>query len=134
MYLATHHRAPIQSKDLVHKVNASISFISKPIEDNKQLEPAVRKRKLKSLEQQNHYVHPEAKAQYKITSNDKPIRQYFHSRTNLPISEKEWDEGFDSDDEHDNLWIRKLGERVSFIGCFLNSKKNYGISEQDFFL
>ena len=83
------------------------------MEVTKHLEPAARKRKLKALEQQNEDIHPESRSQYKVKSDDGPIRQYYHSRTMLPITKSEWEKGDDSDDEDDDHWIRQLGERVS---------------------
>ena len=47
-----------------------------------------------------------------VPSSDVPIRQYFHSRSNEPILQGEWDE--DSDDEEDEGWLTKMSEEVSF--------------------
>jgi len=88
-----------------------IPFLCKPAEVTSCLDPSVRKRKIRSLEQQNG-THPEAKLQYKLLENQGPVRQYYHSRTNLPISRSEWDKDEDSDNEEDDFWIRQLGERL----------------------
>lgn len=45
-----------------------------------------------------------------VPTSDVPIRQYFHSRSNEPILEGEWDE--DSDDEEDEGWLTKMSEEV----------------------
>ncbi len=96
---------------LTHE-DVNILFIPKPEEMTKHLEPAIRKQKIRSLEQQHGDVHPQAKLQYIVAENQGPIRQYYHSRTNLPISRIEWDQNKDSDDEDDDCWIRQLGESV----------------------
>ena len=92
--------------------NISIFFISKPEEITRHLEPAIRKQKIRSIVQQRGDVHPQAKLQYIVTDDQGPIRQYYHSRTNLPISASEWHNMEDSDDEDDDYWIRQLGESV----------------------
>lgn len=91
-----------------------IPFIPKPKEITLHLEPALRKRKIRSIEQQNGSIHPDAKSQYIISDNQGPIRQYYHSKTNLPINLKEWYQNNDSDDEDDDSWIRQMGERVRY--------------------
>ena len=93
--------------------NKSIQFIPKPETICVELDPTVRRRKIRQLEQQEGAVHPKAKSQYVVSENQGPIRQYYHSRTNLPISLSEWEKGEDSDDEKDDFWIRQLGEGVS---------------------
>ena len=45
-----------------------------------------------------------------IPTSDVPVRQYFHSRSNEPILQGEWDE--DSDDEDDEGWLTKMSEEV----------------------
>lgn len=44
-------------------------------------------------------------------TGDTPVRQYFHSRTNAPMLDGEWD--VDSDDEPDESWLHKMSEAVS---------------------
>jgi len=92
--------------------NINIFFISKPEEITKHLEPAIRKQKIRSIVQQRGDVHPQAKLQYIVTDNQGPVRQYYHSRTNLPICASEWHNMEDSDDEDDDYWIRQLGESL----------------------
>ena len=43
-------------------------------------------------------------------SNSVPFRQYYHSRTNLPMHGDEWD--YDSDDHPDDNWIHRISEEV----------------------
>ena len=52
-------------------------------------------------------------------SQDKqiPNRQYYHSRTNLPMLEGDWE--MDSDDEPDEVWLHKMGEEVRGSESFL---------------
>jgi hypothetical protein len=99
----------------------SIAFIPKSQEVTKHLEPAARKRKIRSLEQQRGLVHPKAKSQYIVSENEGPLRQYYHSRTNLPFSKSDWDNDADSDDEEDDHWIRELGESVSMNSMVIYS-------------
>jgi len=55
-------------------------------------------------------VHAEAISQYVLTGKE-PIRQYYHSRTNLPMADGEWD--YDSDDDTiDDAWIHQLSEKL----------------------
>ena len=54
----------------------------------------------------------DAMKQFVVTS-DLPVRQYFHSRSNEPMLEGEWD--VDSDDEEDDGWLIKMSEEVSSI-------------------
>mmetsp|Transcript_62832 Transcript_62832/g.185557 ORF Transcript_62832/g.185557 Transcript_62832/m.185557 type:complete len:264 (+) Transcript_62832:1019-1810(+) len=37
-----------------------------------------------------------------------PVRQYYHSRTKLPMLDNEWEE--DSDEEPDDSWLHRMGE------------------------
>lgn len=41
-----------------------------------------------------------------------PVRQYYHSRSRLPMRTGDWEE--DSDDESDDEWIDDLGRAVRF--------------------
>ena len=92
----------------------SIQFIPKPFEKTALLDPMTKKSKVKLLERmmdtKKGSVHPLAISQYR-PSAEAPIRQYYHGRTNQPIHPTEWEN--DSDDEYDQEWIHKLGERVS---------------------
>lgn len=76
------------------------------------VDDTTRKRKIRLLEQRELAMHPKAKSQYILSENEDPIRQYYHSKTNLPISRDEWDKDEDSDDDEDDQWIHQLGERV----------------------
>lgn len=74
-----------------------------------------RKRKVSMLVQQQGSLSPKSPSKQLNHEQLKqlgPIRQYYHSRTNLPISRSKWDKDEDSDDEDDDNWIRQLGERV----------------------
>jgi len=47
----------------------------------------------------------------RIVPNDQiPVRQYYHSKTNLPMRHDEWKE--DSDDESDDSWMEKKSQRL----------------------
>ena len=81
-------------------------------------------RKFRSMAEVNRYLNGEtsprmkspkknkaapASAHQKPKSNGKimiPIRQYYHSQTNLPMPPGDWD--IDSDDEVDDAWLRNM--------------------------
>jgi VEFS-Box of polycomb protein len=44
------------------------------------------------------------------TSDQYPIRQYYHSRSYEPMMLGEWD--FDSDDQEDDDWLTRIGDEV----------------------
>jgi hypothetical protein len=94
--------------------NVDIQFIPKPFAKSAFLDPVAKKSKVKLLERmmetKKGSVHPFAISQYRPSAKA-PIRQYYHGRTNQPINPMEWQD--DSDDEYDQEWIHKLGERVS---------------------
>jgi len=45
-----------------------------------------------------------------LPSDNVPMRQYFHSRTNLPMSHGEW--MVDSDDEIDETWLHEMSSEL----------------------
>lgn len=48
-----------------------------------------------------------------LPNSEVAIRQYYHSRSNEPMLEGEWD--VDSDDEEDEDWLTKMSEEVSYL-------------------
>eukprot|EP00546_Thalassionema_frauenfeldii_P011571 CAMPEP_0178926710 /NCGR_PEP_ID=MMETSP0786-20121207/18706_1 /TAXON_ID=186022 /ORGANISM="Thalassionema frauenfeldii, Strain CCMP 1798" /LENGTH=482 /DNA_ID=CAMNT_0020601907 /DNA_START=166 /DNA_END=1614 /DNA_ORIENTATION=+ len=48
--------------------------------------------------------------QHFIPNNNTPIRQYYHSRSNEPMLEGEWD--IDSDEEDDENWLVRMSEEL----------------------
>jgi len=79
--------------------------------NNNNNKPSGRK-SLSSLEsaEMMRKIHAEAISQYVLTGKE-PIRQYYHSRTNLPMADGEWE--YDSDDDPiDDMWIHKLSEKL----------------------
>ena len=64
-----------------------------------QIENSIRKRKLNILKK---YGADKDTISRFIRSDQIPIRQYYHSRTNLPLSQYGWEH--DSDDDSDDEW------------------------------
>ena len=52
-----------------------------------------------------------------IRDDKAPVRQYYHSQTNLPLLEGDWDQ--DSDEEATENWIIRENGEVS-LRCFLS--------------
>jgi VEFS-Box of polycomb protein len=50
-----------------------------------------------------------------MPSDTVPLRQYYHSRTNEPMLDRDW--GLDSDDEEDDDWLHQMGEAVRLKTC-----------------
>jgi len=93
----------------------ALPFIKKPLQETAMLDPVARKRKMRQL--QTAYrtdsigsaLYEDAISQYEVNGKV-PIRQYYHSRTNIPMAEGEWD--YDSDDVPDDAWIHQLSEKL----------------------
>ncbi|KAL7470906.1 hypothetical protein ACHAXS_011204 [Conticribra weissflogii] len=71
------------------------------------MDPVIRRKKL--LELQERDAPAEILSRY-FPRDDSPIRQYFHSRNNLPISRSEWE--VDSDDEPDDDWLHQMHAKL----------------------
>jgi len=71
------------------------------------MDPVVRRKKLLALQERD--APAEILSSY-FPRDDSPIRQYFHSRNNLPISRGEWE--IDSDDEPDDDWLHQMGSKL----------------------
>ena len=90
-------------------------FVS--FEKNSFLEPFAEKsipKPLKHELERNKGLSPRRLIPNNRSTSQVPVRQYYHSRTNQPITRmEEWDE--DSDDEYDQEWMKELGERVRYL-------------------
>lgn len=71
------------------------------------MDPVLRRKKLLALQERD--APAEILCSY-FPRDDSPIRQYFHSRNNLPISRAEWE--IDSDDEPDDDWLHQMGSKL----------------------
>ena len=69
----------------------------------------------------------------RIVPNDEiPVRQYYHSKTNLPMRQEEWAE--DSDDESDDSWIDKKGSLLIDEFDDVSEKEKYFLKLWNFFM
>ena len=84
------------------KSKCTISFLRRSPKNTAALDPLVRKRRVTALESNDA---PESVISCYLPTDEVPIRQYFHSRTNLPL--EDWN-NIDSDDEPDEEWLHKL--------------------------
>ena len=88
-----------------------ISLKKKPVKHNKSL------RISSIMKDDNKRVKKRRKLSQSLVTNRrrdieefKPIRQYYHTRTNLPMLENEWD--VDSDDCSDDGWLHENSKEV----------------------
>lgn len=84
-----------------------IPSIQRPYCINASLDISTRKKKIKLLEINGN--DKKAIMRY-LPTGDVPIRQYYHSRTNLPMGKGEWD--YDSDEEPDDSWLHQISEEL----------------------
>jgi len=84
-----------------------IPFVKRPPHKAATLDLATRKKKVRLLQENGA---DSSVARRFVPGDDHPLRQYFHSRTNLPMLEGEWEE--DSDDEPDETWLHKMSEQL----------------------
>lgn len=83
-----------------------IPFLTRPVTNIARLSDAVRAKRAQTLLEHGEYGAPLSRL---TMSDEAPIRQYYRSKTNIPMLEGEWDE--DSDDEvAGDLWRFKMGE------------------------
>ena len=69
----------------------------------------------------------------RIVPNDQiPVRQYYHSKTNLPMRQGEWAE--DSDDESDDSWIDKKSSLLIDEFDDVSEKEKYFLKLWNFFI
>ncbi|KAL7477650.1 hypothetical protein ACHAW6_003449, partial [Cyclotella cf. meneghiniana] len=87
------------SKEITHQ---SIRFLRHSHPNIAAMDPIVRRRHLLALEANDAPV--SVIASY-LPTDEVPICQYFHSRTNLPM--EDWND-VDSDDESDDDWLHKM--------------------------
>lgn len=95
----------VRSCSNVH--DTTIPFVKRPLHKAAVKDLATRKKKVRLLQESDA---EKSLAMQFIPSDDRPLRQYFHSRTNLPMLEGGWDD--DSDDEPDDTWLHKMSEQV----------------------
>mmetsp|Transcript_31207 Transcript_31207/g.45689 ORF Transcript_31207/g.45689 Transcript_31207/m.45689 type:complete len:274 (+) Transcript_31207:103-924(+) len=85
-----------------------IPMVIRPLHRTLTLDPAVRKKKAQLLESQQ--VPIEVITPYLPPNGVTPCRQYYHSKTNLPMLEGDWE--VDSDDESDDVWYHRMGDEL----------------------
>eukprot|EP00550_Attheya_septentrionalis_P007853 CAMPEP_0198286992 /NCGR_PEP_ID=MMETSP1449-20131203/5941_1 /TAXON_ID=420275 /ORGANISM="Attheya septentrionalis, Strain CCMP2084" /LENGTH=599 /DNA_ID=CAMNT_0043984869 /DNA_START=172 /DNA_END=1968 /DNA_ORIENTATION=- len=87
--------------------SSSLSFVKRPYHRLAVLDVAQRKKKIRLLEMNG----ADTEVINRFIPEDKyPIRQYYHSRTTLPMRESEWD--VDSDDEPDETWLHRMSAEL----------------------
>jgi hypothetical protein len=91
-------------------VDYSISFLKRLHKNVAAMEPAIRRKRLVALETNDA---PASVISSYLPTDEVPVRQYYHSRTNLPL--EDWNH-VDSDDEPDEEWLHKMS--ADLIGEF----------------
>ena len=86
----------------VNDTKCSIPFLVRSHQRAAAVDAAVRRRRLLALQSNNA---PASAISSYLPTDRVPIRQYFHSRTNLPL--EDWNSD-DSDDEPDEEWLHKM--------------------------
>jgi len=87
----------------------NVPFIKRPASTASLLDPMVRRSKIAQLEGLN----AEAGVINQYLRDDKaPLRQYYSSRTNLPLFGQDWN--YDSDDDAPEDWLTQEKDEVSF--------------------
>jgi len=92
------------------KINSSIPFLLRSPKNIAAMDPAIRKQRLLTLQSNDAPAYVISRY---LPTDKAPIRQYFHSRTNLPL--EDWND-IDSDDEPDDEWLHKMSSDL--IGEF----------------
>eukprot|EP00543_Licmophora_paradoxa_P001395 CAMPEP_0202459278 /NCGR_PEP_ID=MMETSP1360-20130828/34258_1 /ASSEMBLY_ACC=CAM_ASM_000848 /TAXON_ID=515479 /ORGANISM="Licmophora paradoxa, Strain CCMP2313" /LENGTH=295 /DNA_ID=CAMNT_0049080275 /DNA_START=1 /DNA_END=888 /DNA_ORIENTATION=+ len=82
-----------------------IDFVKRSLVNIVSMDKATRVKKMRLLNEQG--APSSAVTQFQPNS-DEPVRQYYHSRTNEPMVDGEWDH--DSDEESDKAWFEKMSE------------------------
>jgi len=90
--------------------NFVIPFVKRPFETASQLDLPIRKKKIRLLQMNGGNADNISRF---VPGDQVPIRQYYHSRTNMPILAGEWDQ--DSDDDSNNEWLHRDSEEVRAI-------------------
>ena len=86
----------------------SVPFVKRRLSKTGALDLQTRRKKIRLLME----IGADEKTRTQFVPTSKvPIRQYFHSRSNEPMLQGEWD--VDSDDEEDEGWLTKMSEEVS---------------------
>ena len=93
----------------------SVPFVQRSPAKAASLDVQTRRKKIRLLQEIGA---DESVMQQFVPSHKAPLRQYFHSRTNAPMLEGEWD--LDSDDESDDHWLHKMSEAVRILRCSLS--------------
>ncbi|KAL3771697.1 hypothetical protein ACHAWO_008339 [Cyclotella atomus] len=88
----------------------SINFLQRLHKNAAAMDPVVRRRRLLALETNDA---PASVISSYLPTDQVPVRQYYHSRTNLPL--EDWN-SVDSDDEPDEEWLHKMS--ADMIGEF----------------
>ena len=103
-----------------------VPFIKRPALATSLLDPVVRRDKIALLE----HLQAETGVIDQFLRDDKaPIRQYFHSRTNMPMLEGDWDH--DSDDDSIERWIIREKEAVSWGVSMFVTLHNFVVVPSD---
>eukprot|EP00804_Cyclotella_cryptica_P013823 CCRYP_020887-RA/>CCRYP_020887-RA protein AED:0.10 eAED:0.10 QI:0/-1/0/1/-1/1/1/0/632 len=96
-FLRSHYSCP--DDEITHP--HSIPFLRRSHPHTAAMDPLVRRRRLLALEANDA---PVSVISSYLPTDEVPLRQYFHSKTNLPM--ENWDD-VDSDDESDDEWLHK---------------------------
>ena len=83
-------------------IKCSIPFLVRSHQRAAAVDAVVRRKRLLALQSNNA---PASAISSYLPTDQVPIRQYFHSRTNLPL--EDWNSD-DSDDEPDDEWLHKM--------------------------
>lgn len=92
------------------EVGYSIPFLRRSHKNAAAMDPLARRRRLLALETNDA---PASIISSYLPTDEVPVRQYYHSRTNLPL--EDWNDN-DSDDEPDEEWLHKMSDDL--IGEF----------------
>jgi hypothetical protein len=96
-----------QPKRKCGKRQITIPFLQRRHDSVASLDSATRNKRVLALQASDA---PASIISAYLPSDKVPIRQYFHSRTNLPMAQDEW--MVDSDDEIDETWLHEMSSEL----------------------
>jgi hypothetical protein len=96
-----------QPKRKCGKRQITIPFLQRRHDTVASLDSATRNKRVLALQASDA---PASIISAYLPSEKVPIRQYFHSRTNLPMAQDEW--MVDSDDEIDETWLHEMSSEL----------------------
>jgi len=97
----------LRPKDKRNRQYASVPFVERTPYKVAGMDLAIRRKKSRFLSELSA---DESVLRNFLPSSDVPIRQYFHSRSNEPMLDGEWN--IDSDEEDDERWLTKMSEEL----------------------